>query len=443
MAKISVIVPIYNVEKYLRKCLNSIIRQTFEDIEIILINDGSKDNSLKIIREYEAKDKRIVVIDKPNGGYGSACNVGLDRATGEYVAIVEPDDYIKRTMYEDLYNLSQKYEVDVVKSCFYKVLDTKRLKKILKENWSGRFEIPDTPFTVFEHPEFLFFHPSIWSAIYKREYLKEKNIRFIEAPGSGWTDNPFRAQVYCLGARILYTDKAYYFWRNICLKEEDALNDITIPYKRSYEIHQWLRENNINDENILAFLYKIETVYIHILLRKIGITNYFKIKKEIKNMLSLIDENIYLNNKHILPNEKKRYLIMKNNFSKFFFKYSLINNLRLFIGIKNELKLYFLIHTNKNVVLWGASLFLEYFLKKYHIRTKNIIGIVDKNSKRWGENIRKYKIYSPDFLEKVEKGKVIMTIANFGEERYIQLANLIKEKYPNVEFLPNIFKELI
>ena len=103
MPKVSIILPIYNVREYLAEALDSVINQTLRDLEIICVDDGSTDGSLDIIREYAAKDPRIVVITGPNGGYGKAMNKGLDRATGDYVGIVEPDDYVIPEMYEELY----------------------------------------------------------------------------------------------------------------------------------------------------------------------------------------------------------------------------------------------------------------------------------------------------------------------------------------------------
>ena len=100
--KISVIVPVYNVEKYLRRCVDSILNQTYRNLEIILVNDGSTDSSLQICNEYVQKDARIVVINKPNGGLSSARNAGLDAATGDYIGFVDSDDYIAPEMYERL-----------------------------------------------------------------------------------------------------------------------------------------------------------------------------------------------------------------------------------------------------------------------------------------------------------------------------------------------------
>ena len=108
MPKVSILVPTYNVSQYLDECMQSLIRQTLKDIEIICINDGSTDNSLEILKSYAAKDNRIKIIDKENGGYGIAMNMGLEQATGEYVGILEPDDYVKLNMYETLYNIAKR-----------------------------------------------------------------------------------------------------------------------------------------------------------------------------------------------------------------------------------------------------------------------------------------------------------------------------------------------
>ena len=115
-AKVSIVLPIYNAEPYLRECLDSCIHQTLEDIEIICVNDGSTDNSLKIIKEYADKDIRIRYIDKPNAGYGQTMNCGMALASGEYIGIVEPDDFIKLDMYETLYKKAKSENFDIVKS---------------------------------------------------------------------------------------------------------------------------------------------------------------------------------------------------------------------------------------------------------------------------------------------------------------------------------------
>lgn len=110
--KVSVIVPVYNVEKYLEKCLETLISQTLKDIEIICINDGSKDSSLNILKKYALNDERIKIIDKHNEGLSAARNDGLNAATGEYIGYVDSDDWVDLNFYEKLYNAAKKYNAE-------------------------------------------------------------------------------------------------------------------------------------------------------------------------------------------------------------------------------------------------------------------------------------------------------------------------------------------
>ena len=213
MPKISVIVPVYGVEKYLGECVDSILAQTFSDIEVLLIDDGGKDGCPTIIDEYASKDDRVVAIHKENGGYGHTCNVGLERATGEYISIIEPDDFIDKDMYKELYAQAVKDDADIVKTPYIvNYLGKDGHRQVCHPN-SKLFVKPEGVFTLKEYPSFMFIHPSIWSAIYRKEFLQEHNIKFIEAPGAGWTDNPFQVQTMYLAKRISYLDKAFYYWR--------------------------------------------------------------------------------------------------------------------------------------------------------------------------------------------------------------------------------------
>jgi len=311
MPKVSVIVPIYGVEKFLRECVDSILNQSLKDIEIILIDDGGKDNCPKIIDEYAQKDERIVAIHKPNGGYGQTCNVGLEHATGEYVAIVEPDDYIDSKMYEDLYNIAIKYDSDVVKSGFYDNLQAKEEQRILKTKWNDY--IPENKsFTIEEYPFFLYYHPSIWSCIYKRDFLNKNNIRFVEAPGAGWTDNPFQVQTMCLAKRINYTSGAYYYWRRLNADESEGLNDYTIPFKRTNEIHEWLDKNNIKDEGILINLFRREIAYANIVIGKKKLSNIEDCYEKIKTLIARCPKS-FCKCKYVRRDELKTYSAIKRN----------------------------------------------------------------------------------------------------------------------------------
>ena len=113
MSKVSVIVPVYNTEKYLEKCLNSLINQTLHDIEVICVNDGSTDNSLNILNQYAQKDNRIKIINQENKMQGAARNAGTQIAAGEYIGFVDSDDWIDLDYFEKLYNAATKYNLDI------------------------------------------------------------------------------------------------------------------------------------------------------------------------------------------------------------------------------------------------------------------------------------------------------------------------------------------
>lgn len=121
--KVSVIIPVYNVEQYLRECLDSVVNQTLRDIEIICVNDGSPDNSLAILEEYASKDKRIKIINKENGGISSARNCAIPLAKGEYIGFVDSDDWIDLDFYEKLYNTAKRYKAEVACTNLYRVYE--------------------------------------------------------------------------------------------------------------------------------------------------------------------------------------------------------------------------------------------------------------------------------------------------------------------------------
>lgn len=215
MAKVSIIIPTYNVEMYLVECMDSVVRQTLKDIEIICINDGSTDGSLKILQSYAQKDDRIIIIDKENGGYGIGMNIGLDRATGEYVGIVEPDDFVPLNMYEDLYEVAKKNDLDFVKADFYRFTrDAETGNMELNYNHlSSRPEDYNKLFNPSETPDAIRYIMNTWSGIYRREFLEQYHIRHNETPGASFQDNGFYFQTFVYGKRAMIVDKPYYMNR--------------------------------------------------------------------------------------------------------------------------------------------------------------------------------------------------------------------------------------
>jgi len=210
--KISIIVPIYNAEKYIDRCMQSIYAQTLTDYEIILVNDGSKDNSLACCQAYADKDDRIRVIDKENGGAGSARNAGIEIAKGEYLAFPDADDWFEKEMYQELYDLAKSEDFDIVFSGvhYYQQGDGGEMvysrssyctpvryvtQKECRENVMKLF--PTT--TIFDVP---------WNKLYKRELLIKNGIRFRNLRRC--QDATFNIDCYHYAEKVAADGKAYY-----------------------------------------------------------------------------------------------------------------------------------------------------------------------------------------------------------------------------------------
>ncbi|MBQ3600388.1 MAG: glycosyltransferase [Lachnospiraceae bacterium] len=218
MPKVSIVVPVYNVEKYLRQCMDSIVNQTLKDIEIICVDDGSTDSSGAILDEYASKDSRVRVIHKKNSGYGNSMNIGFDAANGEYIGIVESDDYAEADMFEKLYAEASKNQLDVVKSSFYFYYSIPKEKnekcEIVSKILAKQVFCPTTYFdSKMEMVELFNIKPSIWSAIYRREFIRENKIRFLETPGASYQDSSFNFKVWSLAKRAELLQDAFLHYR--------------------------------------------------------------------------------------------------------------------------------------------------------------------------------------------------------------------------------------
>lgn len=209
--KVSIIIPIYNMEKYLLRCLKSVMFQTLKEIEIICINDGSTDGSLKILSDCAREDTRIIIIDKVNTGYGDSMNIGLENASGEYIGIVESDDFIEEDMYEKLYSLAIEQSAEIVKSNYYNYFTEHGEKKVFYESLKGcKYDQIIEPLNDYK---IFFASPSIWSAIYNREFLNKNEIRFLNTPGASYQDTSFYFKTcYCAKRMYLIKDAYLYYW---------------------------------------------------------------------------------------------------------------------------------------------------------------------------------------------------------------------------------------
>lgn len=213
MIKVSVIIPVYNVEKYLEECLDSIINQTLKEIEIICIDDGSTDSSLNVLENYKKKDKRIIVLQQQNLGAGAARNKGLDLARGKYLSFLDADDFFELTMLEKAYN---KCEMDNAEICVFRSMEfDNKSKKSQLIPWTirKRFLPSNIPFSSKKAAKYIFqvFNGWAWDKLYNRKFIQFNKLEFQE---------------------IRTTNDAYFvFMANVLADKITILNDI-LAYHR-------------------------------------------------------------------------------------------------------------------------------------------------------------------------------------------------------------------
>ncbi len=289
MPKVSVIVPIYQVEKYLEKCLDTLVNQTLEEIEIILVNDGSTDDSGKIAKKYcETYPSKMIYLEKENGGLSSARNFGIPYAKGEYIAFLDSDDYIEPTCYEEMYQIAKQEESDMVECDFIWEYPNKR-KEDIGETYQGKKEMMEKVRVV------------AWNKLIKREILMATKIKFPE--GLRYEDVAFTYQLIPYLEKVSFLKKPYIHYRQ---RENSIANSQNERTKEIFDVLEQVigkyKEDNLYEE------YKEELEYIYVrfllcssFLRMVKIEN----KKIRKELLKKTWENIY----NQFPNWKKNKIL--------------------------------------------------------------------------------------------------------------------------------------
>ncbi|NHB85141.1 glycosyltransferase [Tessaracoccus sp. HDW20] len=203
--------PTFNAVPFLEQALDSLAAQTLEDIEFICINDGSTDASPVILDRYAARDPRFKVIHKPNSGYGASMNVGLSHANGEYVGILEPDDYASPKMFASLYEASRDGRAQVVKGNFNAVKTAPSIEiskvTLFPSDKTNQLLRPASEPWIFRA------RPAIWAGLYKASFLEENGIRFLESPGASYQDAGFNFKVWSAATEVVLVDEAYLYYR--------------------------------------------------------------------------------------------------------------------------------------------------------------------------------------------------------------------------------------
>ena len=300
--KVSIIVPVYNVEEYLARCLDSLVNQSLKDIEIIVVNDGSPDNSQKIIDNYCKKYKNIKSFIKENGGLSDARNFGIEKAQGEYIAFLDSDDYVTIDMYMEMYNKAKSGNFDMVVCDLNYVYDDKIIKAScnIKKDTNN---IKDVMLNIY---------PAAWNKIFKRN-LMDKGIRFKK--GVWFEDVEFIYRLLPYINTIGVVHKTF----NQYVQREGSITN-TINKKLYHYIDNWngiveyYKKNNLYEE------YKLELEYCYVryiyatFIKQASKYNYKDYMDAVDSAISNVRKNFpkYKKNKYFYKSLKGIYMLMFN-----------------------------------------------------------------------------------------------------------------------------------
>ena len=407
MVKISVVIPVYNVERYIRQCLDSIINQTFQDFEIICVDDGSTDNSVRIIEEYS--NFRIKLVKQEHRGAAEARNNGMKLAQGKYIQFLDSDDYFEPTMLEDLYKKAEEFSTDIT-VCSAVIVDE---NNNILENGNRHSPINldvcplDKPFSPQDFPDdlFILFSAAPWNKLYLKDMIINNNLKFQNL--SSCNDSGFVRIANCCAKKIVVINKVlvnYRFNRKGSTAEFRA-NKAGNLLKAGNYLKDFLVKNNLFEFYKNAYIKAMKNT----IRWEVSLCNTQQYKAFLKELKVSMSEDW----KIFIPVLKKGYVTPEY--------------IKEFIG-------------NKKVVLWGASLFLKDVLSKETAPNTNILGIIDKNPEKQGTRFGNYTIYSPNKISELKPDAVLFMVNSNYEENYPKFKTELEKTFSDIEVLPNIFE---
>ena len=327
MPKFSIIIPVYNVEKYLVECLESIVNQSFKDFEVICVNDGSTDNSLEILQKYAENDERFKVLNQENQGQGIARNNALNIANGEYILFVDPDDFIELNMLEVL---NERLDVQNVDVAFfdYQIFGENTKTKIVRfmDEMKNTLNLNINDNFIFNWQElvkdnFRYTAMMVWNKVYSNKFLKENHIQF--APNKHAEDHIFSISATLLANKISYIKKTLYYYRK---RSDSSVNKVSENNFCIFEniaiVADFLKQNNLYKKyehdfrnyivNLCVYhCNKIPTALLSTYIEKtrqlLSDKEFSTFKKKIKGNFSLLEKLFSIKNLNI-PGKTGKYL---------------------------------------------------------------------------------------------------------------------------------------
>ncbi|MBR0092025.1 MAG: glycosyltransferase [Lachnospiraceae bacterium] len=354
--KLSVILPSLNVESYIEQAVGSVMNQSLREIEIICVDAGSNDGTREKLQSLSEQDSRIIIIDSEKKSYGYQMNIGIRSAKGEYIGIVETDDYIDGDMYEILYNRAISQNADVAKGVLYEVYETKSGEMTefyidyIRDSQSGEKILhPD------DNPEVHNWDGNIWNGIYKRNFLIHNNIFFNESAGAAFQDIGFQQLVLNEASSVLYIHNHFYHYRKerpgASTWNPKCLGYIYTEYRRLLEEKQ-IKSNHLKwvyMRMIPAYLYELEKALIYSDFEMAGLdckeaVDWFfeKVNAAIEGGVLRLDD--------LDENHKSRFLEFKDNKGSFIKSFREgVESLTSWIGRVDKIK------GERKLIVFGAG----------------------------------------------------------------------------------------
>ncbi len=420
---VSIIVTVHNAEKYLKECLESLINQTYKDIEIICVDGGSNDTSPKILKKYQSIDSRIRIINDVNTSYGHKVNIGIEKSRGEYIAVIESDDIYEVNMIELLMEKHNKYnDLDFVNGQYrlfwdvngarhylnHKLYNIQQYNNIIDNTDEGRtLEIMDR----------------YWTGIYRKKFIIDNNIRLNESPGASFQDMSFRFLLSVLAKKMYHVDIPVYKYRmdNEYSSMKDASKILTIVYEHKFLENELVKRNIKNkdiwiqnyywkymdfDGNISSLLLPegqeiLYNSYIEELKKDIGNIPDYSLSKYPHTDID------YMSNKEkYLADKKAEYQRFKSSNKLLIDFWSLLD------------KKY------KFVIFGCGQRGIRY--KGYFGTSKNqLLAFTDNCKEKWGKTIDGINIYSPYQVKQIYKDVYyIIASSEYANDIYNQLIDM-------------------
>ena len=401
MPRVSVILPSLNVAVYISETIESVVNQTLKDIEIICVDAGSTDGTLEILQEYASKDSRVKIIHSNKKSYGYQMNLGISLACGEYIGIVETDDYVELDMYEVLYDTAIKNNADIVKSDFDMFTTLENGRRVFC-NYSLKKLNQVVYDTVYSCDDYIERKATIecyiWNAVYKKKFLEEAGVRFNETLGASFQDFGFKFQTSLFAKRIVAVNQSFYRYRRDN-NGSSVYNPRTAEYnlRESKFLLSVLQERKIEDKRISSVVAE-EIIkyafgpYIDILKWNQPAESTKDSFEEYRKLMQSFLENRWIS-EDTLNYELWVNVNMLLEGTEFYLRYA-----DIIARLQAELETAFLkkVKSAKNVILFGFGMRGKELCKfLMNNRIKNIRAFCDNNEEKWKNSFMDLPIISP------------------------------------------------